>query len=85
MSEARRTVRKTRLCDQGCENDLVSTTPEERIAMMWQLALDAWAMLGDTNQGAGGESRLQRHVVRVVRGKRSDPTSIEPVYRRFFQ
>lgn len=72
MTEPQRIVRKTRLCDQGRETDLVSTTPAERVAMMWQLAQDAWAMLGDTNQGAGGESRLQRHFVRVVRGKRSD-------------
>jgi hypothetical protein len=65
MSETPRTARKTRLADQGKETDLAGTTPEERMLMMWQLAQDAWAMLGDR-----GESRLLRHVGRVVRGKR---------------
>ena len=65
MSESPRPIRKTRLEDQGRESDLAGTTAEERMLMMWPLALDAWAMLGDL-----GESRLLRHVVRVVRGKR---------------
>jgi hypothetical protein len=65
MSEDRQTIRKSRLEDQGRESDLRDTTPEQRMKMMWQLALDAWSMLGDR-----GESRFQRHVVRVVRGKR---------------
>jgi hypothetical protein len=33
--------------------------------MMWQLALDAWAMKGEKV-----EPRLPRHVVRVIRGRR---------------
>ncbi len=60
------TVRVTRLRDQGKESDLEGTTPAERIGMMWQLALDAWAFMG----GADAESRLPRHVVRVIRGRR---------------
>ncbi len=63
MLEAERIVRVTRLSDQGEERDLQNATPEECIGMMWQLALDAWAMMGDTS----AESRLPRHVVRVVR------------------
>jgi hypothetical protein len=34
--------------------------------MMWQLAVDAWAFKGD----ALAESRLPRHVVRLVRRRR---------------
>ena len=58
-----RTIRITRLIDQGKETDLQSTTAEERIAMMWQLALDAWAFKGEPI----AESRLPRHIVRVLR------------------
>lgn len=58
-----RTVRVTRREDQGREPDLRQTTPAERIGMMWQLALDAWAFMGDPVR----EPRLPRHVVRVIR------------------
>jgi hypothetical protein len=60
-----RTIRVTRLKDQGAERDLADTTPAERIGMMWQLALDAWEMMGEPVV----EPRLPRHVVRVIRGK----------------
>jgi len=63
MIERESTVRITRLSDQGKEPDLKNTTAAERVGMMWQLALDAWAMMGDTR----AESRLPRHVVRIVR------------------
>ena len=43
-----------------------SRAPAERLAMMWQLALDAWAFAGDR----GAQSRLPRHVVRVHRAGR---------------
>jgi hypothetical protein len=33
--------------------------------MMWQLALDAWEFKGEPVI----EPRLQRHVVRIIRGK----------------
>jgi hypothetical protein len=59
-------VRKTSLRDQGREHDLDGTTPAERIGMMWQLTLDAWAMMGQPVV----EPRLPRHVVRIVRGRR---------------
>jgi hypothetical protein len=65
MSDISPNIRKMRLADQGTETDLRGTNPAQRVLMMWQLAQDAWAMLGDR-----GESRLSRHVVRVVRGKR---------------
>jgi hypothetical protein len=56
-------IRKTKLSEQGQETDLQFTTPEERIGMMWQLALDAWAF----TEGFDAESRLPRHIVRVLR------------------
>jgi len=56
------TVRVSKLSEQGRERDVLDLTPEERIEMMWQLALDAWAFMG-----VPVEPRLPRHVVRVVR------------------
>lgn len=44
--------------------DLKQTNPAERWAMMWQLALDAWAFKGEKQFV---ESRLPRHIVRVLR------------------
>jgi hypothetical protein len=63
MDEPLRTVRVTKLSEQGTEPDLRDTTPAERIGMMWQLALDAWAFKGEPVL----EPRLPRHVVRVIR------------------
>lgn len=63
MTDAnRRIVRKSTLAEQGKEDDLRDTTAEERLKMMWQLALNAWAMKGEKV-----EPRLPRHVVRVIR------------------
>ena len=66
MADATKTIRVTRLSDQGSEADLVGTTAEQRIEMMWQLAVDAWAMMGIQVD----ESTFSRHVERVVRGGR---------------
>ncbi|MFN8549551.1 MAG: hypothetical protein U0527_16650 [Candidatus Eisenbacteria bacterium] len=52
-----------RLGDADDEHEI---TPAEGIAMMWPLALDAWAFMGEPVV----ESRLPRHAVRVVRGER---------------
>jgi len=66
MTDAnRQIVRKSTLAEQGKEDDLRDTTAEQRLKMMWQLALDAWAMKGEKV-----EPRLPRHVVRVIRGGR---------------
>ncbi len=54
-------VRKTSLKEET--DDLKNTTAAERWAMMWQLALDAWAFKGEPL----AESRLQRNIVRVYR------------------
>ncbi len=63
MGDRDTSIRVTRLRDQGQEPDLRQTTPAERIGMMWQLALDAWAFKGEPV----AEPRLPRHVVRVIR------------------
>jgi len=63
MDDPSRVVRVTKLSDQGRELDLRDTTPAERIGMIWQLTLDAWAFV----EGFDAESRLPRDVVRVVR------------------
>jgi hypothetical protein len=63
MAEQIRTIRIQRLDEQGNENDLESTTPVERLEMMWQLALNAWAFKGEDI----AEQRLPRNVVRVLR------------------
>ncbi|HEY0428171.1 MAG TPA: hypothetical protein VGC76_10350 [Pyrinomonadaceae bacterium] len=54
-------VRKTSLKEET--DDLKNTTPAERWAMMWQLALDAWAFKGEPVAEPG----LQRHIIRVYR------------------
>jgi len=59
-----KTLRVQSLAAQGTEDDLKDTTVAERIEMMWQLALDAWAFKGEPVL----ESRLPRHVVRLERG-----------------
>ena len=58
----RSVVRLTTLAEQGDDHDLDGTTVEERFAIMWQLALDAWAFMGQPV-----EPRLPRHIVRIHR------------------
>ena len=59
----RHIVRKSTLAKQGREDDLRNTTAEERWNMMWQLAVDAWAMKGEDV----AEQEFQRHVERLER------------------
>lgn len=66
MSRRNVTVRVRRLHDPDEHAEIAAMTPAERIELMWQLAVDAWAFKGEPV----GESRLPRHVVRVVRGGR---------------
>jgi len=49
--------------DQAEVEDLSKTTSAERLQMMWQLTLDAWAFKGEPV----AELRLPRHIVRVLR------------------
>jgi hypothetical protein len=43
-----------------------SLSPAQRLEMMWQLTLDAWAFAG----GTIAESRLPRHIVHIYRRER---------------
>lgn len=63
VSENRR-IKITKLSELGNDFNLQdTTTPAERWAMMWQLALDTWAFKGETVAEPG----FQRHIVRVLR------------------
>jgi len=59
-------TRVLRTKDEDPDADVRCLTPAERLAMVWQITMDAWAFAGDT----GAESRLQRDVVRVLRAAR---------------
>jgi hypothetical protein len=63
MSLEAQKVRISKLEEQDKTDDLRSTTPAERLEMMWQLTLDAWAFKGEPVD----ELRLPRHIVRVLR------------------
>lgn len=69
MSDAssmdRTRVTKSTLQSQGADAFLAEATAAERIRRVWQLTLDAWAFKEPTV----AESRFQRHVVRIVRGR----------------
>ena len=69
MSESpsmdRTRVTKSTLQSQGVDAFLAEATAAERMRMVWQLTLDAWAF----KEPMVAESRLQRHAVRVVRGR----------------
>ena len=59
-------VRVYRRGQKPPDTDSTLTTVAERLAMMWPLALEAWAFMGEPVV----EPRLPRHVVRVIRGGR---------------
>jgi hypothetical protein len=64
MCDANRQIeRLTTLAEQGRDDDFRNTTVEERWNMMWQLAVDAWAMKGENV----AEQEFQRHVERFER------------------
>ncbi len=63
LERLRFSVRRQRLCDEGKDEELRLLTPQEALAMMWPLAVQAWAWMGVSV----AESRLPRHVVRVER------------------
>jgi hypothetical protein len=50
----------------GPDEDDLRLSIEERIALVWPLTVDAWAFKGERV----AESRLPRHIVRVLRGRR---------------
>jgi len=49
--------------DRSDQDNFSRTTPAERLQMMWQLTVDAWAFKGERVV----ELRLPRHIVRVLR------------------
>jgi hypothetical protein len=63
MARERVTARLLRIDDPRASEPPSAPTAAERLAMVWPLTLDAWAFKG----APIGESRLPRHVVRVVR------------------
>ncbi|MBC8329158.1 MAG: hypothetical protein H8E31_10480 [Planctomycetes bacterium] len=63
MTKRQVQVRVNRLGDQGKEDDLRDSSPAELLAMVWEITRDVWAFVPNQN----AESRLLRHVVRVVR------------------
>jgi hypothetical protein len=67
MHEGRRMdrtrVEVSSLQRQGTDEMVRHASPAERIDMVWQLTLDAWAF----KEPDVAESRFQRHAVRVVR------------------
>lgn len=64
MSVETKRLRISNLREQD-KDDLAETTAAERLQMMWQLALDAWAFKGEQI----AELRLPRDIVRVLRRK----------------
>lgn len=59
----RQIVRKFKLGEEPSEDLRGRTTAAERIGMVWQLTINAWAFRGVDVAG----TRLQRHVVRIHR------------------
>jgi hypothetical protein len=56
-------VRKSTLSEQGFEDDLVHLTMGERMALVWPLTVQAWALAGEPVV----EQEFQRHIIRVER------------------
>jgi len=66
MTDANRQIVRTwTLHEQGHDDDLRHLSIEERLGMMWQLAVDAWDIKG----GNVAEQGFQRHVEHVIRGR----------------
>ena len=63
MNNHRRVIQISTLEDQGQEPELAKLSPAERIAMVWQLTIDAWAFKGEHI----AESRLPRHIIHIRR------------------
>ena len=66
MREKVSTLRVSRLKEQGDEDDFKDAAPAERIAVVWQLTLDAWSF----KEQPVAQHRLQRDVVRIQRSWR---------------
>lgn len=58
-------VKVGRLSDLKPDLDPEPVSSEQGLDMVWPLTLDAWAFM----KGTDAESRLQRNVVHLIRGK----------------
>ncbi len=61
----RSVANQSTLEEQGRESGLPDVTPADRFLMVWPLTLAAWAF----KEPNVVQPRLQRHVVRVIRGQ----------------
>jgi hypothetical protein len=59
-------IRRLTLAEEGQHRREDRVSPSDGIAMMWQLALQAWMF----KEGLVDEPRLRRDVVRTLRGRR---------------
>ncbi len=73
-----RPVRKMALADEGRSDDVQRMNPSERVAMTWQLALQAWMF----KDGLIDEPRLRRDVVRTLRTRALSSSSSARTARR---
>lgn len=58
-------VRKISLSEEGNYSDLTEFTPSERVALVWQITVQAWTF----KDGTWNESRLRRDVVCTQRNR----------------
>ncbi|MCR9116716.1 MAG: hypothetical protein NXI22_07170 [bacterium] len=56
-------MQKIRLTDEQDDGLVLDATPAERMAMVWPMTLDCWAM----TPGFDGQLQFQRHVASVQR------------------
>lgn len=56
-------TRKLMLREEGRDDDVRRLTPEERVAMVWPLTVQAWTF----KDGHFDEPRLRRDLVRTLR------------------
>jgi len=66
MDRSTLSVRKTRTGEASAQKTALVLDASQAVAMVWPITVDAWTMTGNFN----AESRLQRHVVRIVRRER---------------
>ena len=65
MDRSRYPVRVTPLDAQGQDHDYAELTPDQRVAMVWTLTLQAWMF----KEGRLDEPEFRRDVVRVIRNR----------------
>ncbi len=66
VDRSRYPVRKISLAQEGEDPELRDLTPSQRVAMVWQLTVQAWTF----KDGRWDEPLFRRDVVRAVRGAR---------------